>query len=187
VKNRSKDNEVRKTNGNKTQEVVKITSIEEEMVKGRTIASSVTIEIMVVAIKSSLSERTRRMTMTSSSPLMGQIDQNQIEANGEVPQEVEITIKELSVSRKIPILDHLMHLRLTICSNLGLRLIMKKTSIQGNKEAEEAEVKVGKDREVVVMKVIIELDSVAVEGGVTVTTMLDSKLTMIQNTPLRIL
>ena len=80
-----------------------------------------------------------------------------------------------------------MHLRLTICSNLGLRLIMKKTSIQGNKEAEEAEVKVGKDREVVVMKVIIELDSVAVEGGVTVTTMLDSKLTMIQNTPLRIL
>ena len=178
---------MRKTNGKKTQEVVKITSIEEEMVKGRTIASSVTIEIMVVAIKSSLSERTRRMTMTSSSPLMGQIDQNQIEANGEVPQEVEITIKELSVSGKIPILDHLMHLRLTICSNLGLRLIMKKTSIQGNKEAEEAEVKVGKDREVVVMKVIIELDSVAVEGGVTVTTMLDSKLTMIQNTPLRIL
>ena len=48
------------------------------------------------------------MTMTSSSPLMGQIDQNQIEANGEVPQEVEITIKELSVSRKIPILDHLL-------------------------------------------------------------------------------
>ncbi len=46
---------------------------------------------------------------------------------------------------------------------------------------------VGKNKEEVVMKVIIEVDNVVEVEEVTVTTMLDSKSTMTMNTPQRIL
>ena len=46
---------------------------------------------------------------------------------------------------------------------------------------------VGKNKEEVVMKVIIEVDNVVEVEEVTVTTMLDSKSTMTMNTPQSIL
>ena len=46
---------------------------------------------------------------------------------------------------------------------------------------------VGKNKEEVVMKVIIEVDNVVEVEEVTVTTMLDSKSTMTMNKPQRIL
>lgn len=132
LKNLSKDNVVAKIkiSGSKTLEVVKIISIEEETKQRIIIENSATIETIMGAIKSSMQEKTKRKMMKSNSPQMVLIDRNHLEAIEEVHIEEEITIKELNVRRRIPILDHLMHLKLTIHSNRDLELIMKRITIK---------------------------------------------------------